>query len=194
MLTSDGPRRGNRHGTRGGRLAEAVQRRRAARRCRSFPRFPPPSAKQQRAPTLGAADFGGRDVDARLGRSDVRAALPRGGRRTGCFRRVDATAAHGTGHFCFALNASYGFGQKPLSGIVGSGTPRGRAIEATFWLHNSGVALLAFSHSDWTAFIGPFGVAVLAAAAFSYALGMRGFVRVRRTSSRPEVGQTVLRR
>lgn len=96
--------------------------------------------------------------------------------------------------FGFALNASYGFGQKPLSGIVGSGTPRGRAIEATFWLHNSVVALLAFSHSDWTAFIGPFGVAVLAAAAFSYALGMRGFVRVRRTSSRPEVGQTVLRR
>lgn len=117
-------------------------------------------------------------------------------------------AAEGPGHFGesmrqllmelaifgFALNAIYGFGQKLLSGIVGSGTPRGRAIEATFWLHNAGVALLAFSHSDWTAFLGPFGVAALAAAAFSYAFGMRGFVRVRRTSPRPEVGQGVLRR
>jgi hypothetical protein len=96
--------------------------------------------------------------------------------------------------FGFALNAIYGFGQKLLSGIVGSGTPRGRAIEATFWLHNGGVALLAFSHSDQTAFLGPIGVAALAAAAFSYAFGMRGFVRVRRTSPRPEVGQAVLRR
>ncbi|HEY7311478.1 MAG TPA: NnrS family protein [Gemmataceae bacterium] len=96
--------------------------------------------------------------------------------------------------FGFALNAIYGFGQKLLSGIVGSGTPRSRAIEATFWLHNAGVVLLIFSHSDRTAFAGPFGVAALAAAAFSYAIGMRGFVRVRRTNPRPEVGQAMLRR
>src|SRR5262249_40143137 len=48
--------------------------------------------------------------------------------------------------FGFALNAIYGFGQRLLSGIVGSGTPRAGAIEATFWLHNAGVALLLLGH------------------------------------------------
>jgi NnrS protein len=95
--------------------------------------------------------------------------------------------------FGFALNAIYGFGQKLLSGIVDSGTPVGGAIEATFWLHNAGVILLSLTHTGWVAFAGPLGVAALAAGAFSYALGMRGFVRVRRTTPRPEVGHRVLR-
>jgi hypothetical protein len=96
--------------------------------------------------------------------------------------------------FGFALNAIYGFGQRLLSGIVGSGPPRGWAVEATFWLHNAGVVLLALAHTARAAFAGPLGVAAVAAGAFSYAVGMRGFVRVRRTAPRPEVGQRLLGR
>jgi uncharacterized protein involved in response to NO len=95
--------------------------------------------------------------------------------------------------FGFALNAVYGFGLRLLSGIVGSGTPRRGAVEATFWLHNAGVTLLALASLGGAALAGPVGAAALAAGAFSYALGMRGFVRVRRTSPRPEVGQAALR-
>jgi hypothetical protein len=95
--------------------------------------------------------------------------------------------------FGFVLNAIYGFGQKLLSGIVGSGTPRSGALEATFWLHNAGVALLSLSHARWPSLAGPPGVALVCAGAFSYAFGMRGFIRLRRTSSRPEAGQAVLR-
>lgn len=96
--------------------------------------------------------------------------------------------------FGFALNAIYGFGQKLLSGIVGSATPRGGAIEAAFCLHNAGVVLLVLGHTGQAALASPFGVAALVAGAFSYALAMRGFVRVRRTSTRPEVGQRMLGR
>jgi hypothetical protein len=95
--------------------------------------------------------------------------------------------------FGFALNAIYGFGQKLLSGIVGSGSKRARFVEATFWLHNAGVALLSLAHARWGALFGPVAVVILTAAAFSYAIGMRGFVRVRGTTPRPEVGQGVLR-
>jgi hypothetical protein len=96
--------------------------------------------------------------------------------------------------FGFALNAIYGFGLRLLSGMVGSGTPHRGAIEATFWLHNAGVLLLALAHLTWPAAAVPAGVAALAAAAFCYALGMRGFVPVRRMSARPEVGQALLGR
>jgi hypothetical protein len=95
--------------------------------------------------------------------------------------------------FGFALNAIYGFGQKLLSGIVGSGTPRAGAVEAAFWVHNAGVVLLSLAHAGGSALAETLGVAALAAAAASYAIGMRGFVRVRRTTPRPEVGQTILR-
>jgi uncharacterized protein involved in response to NO len=95
--------------------------------------------------------------------------------------------------FGFAQNAIYGFGQRLLSGIVGSGTPRRGAIEATFWLHNAGVALVALAHAGRLVLAAPIGIAALAGAAFSYAIGMRGFVRVRRSAPRPEVGQVVLR-
>jgi hypothetical protein len=96
--------------------------------------------------------------------------------------------------FGFALNSIYGFGQRLLSGIVGSASPRGGAVEATFWLHNAGVALLALDHTAWAPFADLLGVAALVAGAFSYAVGMRGFVRVRRTTARPEVGEAALRR
>jgi hypothetical protein len=95
--------------------------------------------------------------------------------------------------FGFALNAIYGFGQKLLSGIVGSGTPRPGAVEATFWFHNAGVLLLSLAHLDRMTLAAPLGIAALAVAAFSYALGMRGFVRVRSSTPRPEVGQAILR-
>lgn len=95
--------------------------------------------------------------------------------------------------FGFALNAIYGFGKRLLSGIVGSGTPHGGAIELTFWLHNAGVILLLLAHADRLVLAAPVGIAALAGAAFSYAIGMRGFVRVRRTVPRPELGQPILR-
>src|SRR5262249_9587096 len=59
---------------------------------------------------------------------------------------------------------------------------------------NAGVALLLLGHASGAAFAGSLGIAVLAAGAFSYAVGMRGFVRVRRSTPRPEVGQALLRR
>jgi hypothetical protein len=96
--------------------------------------------------------------------------------------------------FGFSLNAIYGFGQKLLSGIVGSATPRRGAVEAAFWLHNAGVVLLAMGHTGQVASAGPLGVAALAVGAFSYAFGMRGFLRARRTSPRPEVGPAGLGR
>jgi hypothetical protein len=96
--------------------------------------------------------------------------------------------------FGFCLNAIYGFGQRLLSGIVGSATPHGGLVAGTFWLHNAGVLLLAAGHVGRLAWAGPLGAAATAAGAFSYAVGMRGFVRVRRTAPRPEVGQGVLGR
>jgi uncharacterized protein involved in response to NO len=96
--------------------------------------------------------------------------------------------------FSFALNAIYGFGQRLRSGIVGSASPCGAAVETTFYLHNAGVVLLNLAHSARVALAGPLGVAFLAAGAFSYAVGMRGFVRVRTTAPRPEVGQRLLGR
>jgi uncharacterized protein involved in response to NO len=96
--------------------------------------------------------------------------------------------------FGFALNAIYGFGQKLLSGIVGSASPRGRAVEMTFWLHNAGVVLLALAHTAVVPFAALSGVALVAAGAFSYFMGMRAFVRVRPTAPRPEVGPRVLGR
>lgn len=96
--------------------------------------------------------------------------------------------------FGFTLNAIYGFGQKLLSGIVGSATPRPRVIEAAFWLHNAGVVLLSWGHASGTAVAASLGLAALAAGAISYVAGMRGLVRVRRSTPRPEVGQAMLRR
>lgn len=95
--------------------------------------------------------------------------------------------------FGFTLNAIYGFGLRFLSGIVGSATPIHGAIEAAFWLQNFGVALVVLAHVKPMAIAAPFGIVALTGAAFSYALGMRGFRRVRRTTARPEVGQAVLR-
>ena len=96
--------------------------------------------------------------------------------------------------FGFSLNAIYGFSPRLLSGIVGSATPRGEVVEAAFWLHNAGVVLLAVCHTREVALAGPLGVAAVAAGAFCYAVGMRGFAGVRRTSPRPEVGPGVLGR
>ncbi len=96
--------------------------------------------------------------------------------------------------FGFTVNAIYGFGQRLLSGIVGSATPRGGAIELTFWLHNGGLLLILLSHVGWQPWLDAVAVAALTAAAFAYAIGMRGFLRVRRTTPRPEVGQGLLAR
>jgi hypothetical protein len=96
--------------------------------------------------------------------------------------------------FGFALNAIYGFGQRLLSGIVGSASPRRGAIEAAFWLHNAGALLVVLAHTGWVPLLDSLGVAALTAGAFSYAAGMRGFLRVRRTAPRPEVGQGLLAR
>jgi hypothetical protein len=95
--------------------------------------------------------------------------------------------------FGFALNAIYGFGQRLLSGIVGSPTPRGGLIEAAFWLHNGGVGLMLLAHAA-APWLDALGVAAVTAGAFAYAAGMRGFRRVRRTAPRPEVGPPLLAR
>jgi hypothetical protein len=96
--------------------------------------------------------------------------------------------------FGFSMNAIYGFGQRLLAGIVGIATPRSSAIEATFWLHNAGVVLLGLGHMAQNALAVSVGVAALAAGAFSFAFGMRGFVRVRQSTPRPEAGPVVLGR
>jgi hypothetical protein len=94
--------------------------------------------------------------------------------------------------FGFTMNAIYGFGQRLLSGITGTATPRRGAIETTFWLHNAGVILVLPSAVAWTPWLEAVGTAALMAGAFAYVIGMRGFVRVRRSTPRPEVVQGLL--
>jgi hypothetical protein len=96
--------------------------------------------------------------------------------------------------FGFALNAIYGFGQRLLSGLVGSATPRGGLIEAAFWLHNGGVGLVLLARAGPWPLLDALGVSAVAAGAFAYAAGMRGFRRVRRSAPRPEVGPPLLAR
>ncbi len=94
--------------------------------------------------------------------------------------------------FGFTMNAIYGFGQRLLSGITGSATPRGGAIETAFWLHNAGVLVALPDAVGWTPWLEAMATALLTAAALTYVIGMRGFLRLRRTSPRPEVGQGLL--
>jgi len=92
------------------------------------------------------------------------------------------------GIFGFALNAIYGFGQRLLSGIVGSASPRGGAIAAAFWLHNLGVVTALLTYATSEAALDWLGPVLLTAGAFAYTIGLRGFRRVRRSTPRPEVG------
>src|SRR5579885_3343322 len=96
--------------------------------------------------------------------------------------------------FGFALNAVYGFGQKLLSGFLGSATPRRGLIEAAFWLHNLGVAAFVVAWAAQAALPSWLGSAAVAGGAALYAAGMRGFRRVRRTPPRPELGERFLDR
>jgi hypothetical protein len=96
--------------------------------------------------------------------------------------------------FGFALNSIYGFGQRLLSGLVGSATPRGGLIEAAFGLHNGGVGLLLLAYAGPWPVLDALGVSAVAAGALAYAAGMRGFRRVRRSTPRPEVGPPLLAR
>jgi hypothetical protein len=96
------------------------------------------------------------------------------------------------GIFGFALNAIYGFGQRLLSGIVGSATPRGGPIEAAFWLHNLGVLAALLAYAVPGPILDCLDPALLTAGAFAYAAGLRGFRRVRRSTPRPEVGAGLL--
>lgn len=94
--------------------------------------------------------------------------------------------------FGFTMNAIYGFGQRLLSGITGSGTPHGGTINWAFGLHNTGVLLvLPASFADLPG-LEALAAAVLTAAALVYVIGMKGFLRVRRSSPRPEVGEALL--
>ena len=96
--------------------------------------------------------------------------------------------------FGFALNAIYGFGQKLLSGFLGIRTPRRGLVEAAFWLHNFGVPALLLAGGVGSVLPAWPGSLALAMAAVLYALGMRGFVRVRHVAARPELGERFLDR
>jgi len=94
--------------------------------------------------------------------------------------------------FGFTLNAIYGFGQRLLPGIAGSATPHKSVIEWTFWLHNMGVLLALPASFARLAGLEALAAAMLTAAALAYVIGMRGFLRVRRSTPRPEVGEALL--
>jgi len=94
--------------------------------------------------------------------------------------------------FGFALNAIYGFGQRLLPGIAGSATPYGLALESTFWLHNTGLLLLLPASLGWSLWLEVWATTLLLAATLAYVIGMRGFLRVRRSTPRPEVGEALL--
>lgn len=95
--------------------------------------------------------------------------------------------------FGFTLNAIYGFGQRLLPGIAGSATPHRGALESSFWLHNTGVLLMMLPVSlGWSPWAEALAAAMLTAAALAYVSGMRGFLRVRRSTPRPEVGEALL--
>jgi uncharacterized protein involved in response to NO len=96
--------------------------------------------------------------------------------------------------FGFALNAAYGFGQRLLPGMLGGGSPRRGAVEATFALHNAGVLTLVVSHVRWPGLCGALGAAAIVAGAGAWAIGLQGFRRKRRSAPRPEAGPVFLAR
>ncbi len=79
-----------------------------------------------------------------------------------------------------------------MSGLLGTGSPRRGAVEATFWLHNLGVVGLALTSTQGATWAAGGGGAALVAGALFYALGLRSFRR--RLSSRPEQGEAFLDR
>lgn len=101
--------------------------------------------------------------------------------------------------FGFAMNSIYGFGQMLLPGLLRIGTPRLRAIEASFWLHNSGVLLMFLASLAAAGSVGvlarvaePMGAIAVFAGAVCYAAGQRGLIGKRRRSTRLEQGHWLL--
>ncbi len=101
--------------------------------------------------------------------------------------------------FGFAMNSIYGFGQMLLPGLLRIGKPRLGAIEASFWLHNCGVLLMliaslaAAGSSRVVALLAdPLGAIAVLAGAVCYAIGQRGLIGKRRSSTRLEQGHRLL--
>jgi hypothetical protein len=98
------------------------------------------------------------------------------------------------GIFGFGLNAIYGFGQRFLSGLLGSRSPSPKPLRATFWLHNLGVGLLGWACVGGNLWLDAASAGLLMAGAVAYAMGFRGFRRQRRSTGRPEQGPAVANR
>lgn len=96
--------------------------------------------------------------------------------------------------FGFALNAVYGFGLRLLPGMLGAGAPRRGAVEATFALHNAGVAVLVLSHVRWPALGAALGVGAMVAGAGPWVLGLHSVRGKPRSAPRPEAGPAFLAR
>ncbi len=96
--------------------------------------------------------------------------------------------------FGFAMNSVFGFGLRLLPGILGGGSPRAGAVDATLILHNLGVLFLTASHALWSSVFAPLGATLILAGGASWAVGLKGFHSERRSAPRPEAGPAFLAR
>lgn len=101
--------------------------------------------------------------------------------------------------FGFAMNSIYGFGQMLLPGLLRIGRPRLGAIEASFWLHNTGMLLMFIASvaaedpgQSVSAVTEPLGAIAVFAGAVCFAIGQRGLIGKRRSSNRLEQGHWLL--
>jgi len=98
--------------------------------------------------------------------------------------------------FGFAMNSIYGFGQMLLPGLLRIGKPRLGAIELSFWAHNAGVTMMfsasAIPGHAVSLLAQPLGSLMVFLGAVCYAVGQRGLIGKRRTSTRLEQGHWLL--
>lgn len=95
--------------------------------------------------------------------------------------------------FGFAMNSIYGFGQILLPGFLRTGRTRPWAIEAAFWLHNFGVAMIVVSSTGFASSkLSITGITAIAAGTIFFATGQHVFMGKPRVSRRPEQGHRLL--
>lgn len=95
--------------------------------------------------------------------------------------------------FGFVVGSVYGFGQKLLPGLLGTGKGGGRWFDATFFVHGIGVVVLVIGRVLDAAVAICVGTSLIAVGAFLFVVALGG-LRGRTTSTLPEKGHPFLRR
>jgi hypothetical protein len=116
-----------------------------------------------------------------------------GGEGPGSFTQTDRQVVMDLALFGLAMTSVYGFGRKLLPGLMGIGKPGRGMVEAAFWLHNVGLAVLLAGHAGHTAPLVIAGLCAIALGALAFVAGLRG-LRVAVASGRSAIGHPLLRR